>query len=77
LPDNSPLERGAIYGRVIATTTMTIVTTVATARAVQPTIVAVDHGSARVDLDALVLVKGLVIELLRDAAGSVATTQES
>ncbi len=53
---------------------MTIVTIVPTARAAQPTIVAVDHGSARVVLDALVLVRGLVIELLRDVAGSVATT---
>ncbi len=56
---------------------MTIVTIVPTARAAQPTIVAVDHGSARVVLDALVLVRGLVIELFRDAVGSVATTQES
>ena len=74
MPDNSPLSAGANYGRVTATTTMTIVTIVPTARADQPTIVAVDQGSVRVVLDALVLVRGLVIELFRDVAGSVATT---
>ena len=58
-------------------TTMTIVTIVPSARAAQPTIVAVDHGTMRAGLDTFVLVRGLVIELLRDVAGSVATTQES
>ena len=66
----------------MATTTMTIVTMVATARAAQPTMVAVDQGSARAGLDAVALdafmpVRVLFIELLRDATGSVATTQES
>jgi hypothetical protein len=62
---------------VTAITTMTIVRMVPTTRALQPTSVAVGHGCARLGLDALVLVRGLVIELLRDVAGSVATTQES
>ena len=56
---------------------MTIVIIVPTASALQPTMVAVDHGLAGAGLDAIVLVRGLVIELLLDAAGSVATTQES
>jgi hypothetical protein len=58
-------------------TTMTIVTIVPTARALQPRIVALDQGSDFVNLDAKKLVRALIIEPSRDLTGSVATTRES